>query len=87
MLLLPPGTVVLYNSGLLTSPLNSRHFSRKYTADCLSQPACRSRRAAAFPSFQPRQGCSHSSHAQGCTRWVSCRSCTVTQRDGWACKS
>lgn len=31
----------LSDSGLLTSALNSRHFSRKYTSVCLSQPACR----------------------------------------------
>lgn len=43
----------LSDSGLLTSALNSRHFSRKYMSVCLSQPACRSGRAAAFPSFQP----------------------------------
>lgn len=43
----------LYGSGLLTGPLNSRHFSRKDAAICLSQPAGRSGPAATFPSFQP----------------------------------
>lgn len=33
--------------------LNWGHFSRKYTAICVSQPACRSGPAAAFPAFQP----------------------------------
>lgn len=52
--LLPGGALQgLYNSGLLTGPLNSRYFSRKYTAICLSQPAGRSEPAATFPSFQP----------------------------------